>query len=200
MSVLKKMTGTDNFLELPSEGKNCQTDAFEDCQAERYITEVQTKCGCVPWALNLTPTQKVGRSSSSFQNFKPSQDDMFCSPNDSPCLASVSTTHTYGCEVSCTGLYADVHFTEDNILSKSWQQTVTELAAKGEDSYFCWKYVFIYSQTAKLLNIEMIMRVLQTRPRCTNWWRITGSTKINMHRTLCSARLWEIWVSCESIP
>ena len=62
MSVLKKMTATDNFLELPFEEKNCQTEAYEDCQANRYVVEVQKECGCVPWAFNLTVRQKVSKS------------------------------------------------------------------------------------------------------------------------------------------
>ena len=59
MSVLKKMTGTENFLQLTSKDKFCQTETLEDCQAKRYIEEVKKECGCVPWALSVTLTQQV---------------------------------------------------------------------------------------------------------------------------------------------
>ena len=57
MSVLKKMTGTDRFLELPEYAKNCQTETFEDCHAVRYVAEFKKKCGCLPWGLNTTLSQ-----------------------------------------------------------------------------------------------------------------------------------------------
>ena len=41
---------------------------------------------------------------------------MFCSPNASTCYTDVSD-ETSGCNVSCTGLYADVVFTEDTVLN-----------------------------------------------------------------------------------
>ena len=59
MFSLKKMTGMDNFLELPAEVNQCKVETFEECQAPKYIEEVQRKCGCIPWALNSTLSQKV---------------------------------------------------------------------------------------------------------------------------------------------
>ena len=56
---LKKMTGMDNFLELPAEVNQCKIETFEECQAPKYIEEVQRKCGCLPWALSSTLSQKV---------------------------------------------------------------------------------------------------------------------------------------------
>ena len=98
----------------------------------RQIGMQQKACGCVPWAFNLTLRQKVSKSLLSLlQNFKPSQDPIFCSPKAFSCYSEISKTDTYGCGVSCTGLYADVHFTEDKLLGKSLEQIVTELAAKG---------------------------------------------------------------------
>ena len=52
MSVLKKMTGTEMFLNLPDSAKKCQIETFEDCHALRYIKEVIKVCGCVPWGLS----------------------------------------------------------------------------------------------------------------------------------------------------
>ena len=58
------------------------------------------------------------------------QDAILCSPIDYDCVTSVSVSDTYGCMVSCTGLYADVEFMEDTVLN-----TVADLGKKGY-SYF----------------------------------------------------------------
>ena len=59
MSSLKKMTGTDSFLAQTEEQKNCRIQTQEDCQAERYLDNVQRECGCVPWALRSALTKQV---------------------------------------------------------------------------------------------------------------------------------------------
>ena len=42
------------------------------------------------------------------------QSPTFCSPNATSCYTAVSRD-THGCKVACTGLYADVQFTEDDL-------------------------------------------------------------------------------------
>ena len=59
------------------------------------------------------------------------QDISYCLPSSSPCYTAVSTTDTYNCSVSCTGLYADVEFTEDQVLVDSVQKELTQLVAIG---------------------------------------------------------------------
>ena len=59
LSVLKKMIGTDSFLALPNNIKNCQVETFEECQAQRYLEEVWKECGCVPWALGRAMNDMV---------------------------------------------------------------------------------------------------------------------------------------------
>ena len=44
------------------------------------------------------------------------QDVRFCSPNASACYTE-SLKDTSDCDISCTGLYADVVVTEDKILN-----------------------------------------------------------------------------------
>ena len=102
ISALKRMTGTDNFLELPVGQKKCQIETFEACWTKMYVESVQSQCGCVPWALSSALSLK-----------KP----IFCSPDQSACYTAVSKNIT-GCTLSCTGLYADVQFAEDRILRK----------------------------------------------------------------------------------
>ena len=106
MSDIKRMKGTDSFLELPLKDKNCQIETFEACQTKRYLEEVQQQCGCVPWALSSALTLK---------------DPTFCSPNASACYSAISK-QTHGCRVSCTGLYADVWFIKDTILKDMSKQ------------------------------------------------------------------------------
>ena len=59
LSSLKKMTVTDNFMELDQEIKNCDVEIYEECNTRRYLDAVQRKCGCVPWALGNAAKQKV---------------------------------------------------------------------------------------------------------------------------------------------
>ena len=51
LSALKKMKGTDSYLKLPDEEKDCQIESFEECAAKEYLAKVEKMCGCVPWAL-----------------------------------------------------------------------------------------------------------------------------------------------------
>ena len=57
MQSLKKMTGTEAFLE--DKNKDCSVETFEHCQARRYLEEVTKHCGCVPWSLATTNPLKV---------------------------------------------------------------------------------------------------------------------------------------------
>ena len=59
MSVLKKMTGSLNFLQLPELDKQCQIGTYEACQSRRYLEEIQAKCGCLPWSFHSAATIKV---------------------------------------------------------------------------------------------------------------------------------------------
>ena len=59
MASLKKMTGTDDFLDLPDNTKDCQIEVQESCYNRRYVEELQKQCNCLPWALGAVSTQKV---------------------------------------------------------------------------------------------------------------------------------------------
>ena len=59
MASLKKMTGTDDFLDLPDNTKDCQIEVQESCYNRRYVEELQKQCNCLPWALGAGITQKV---------------------------------------------------------------------------------------------------------------------------------------------
>ena len=51
MTILKKMTGTTGFKQLPDHQKKCRLHNREECQTQKYLDEVQAKCECMPWAL-----------------------------------------------------------------------------------------------------------------------------------------------------
>ena len=59
MFGLKKMTGTDDFLNLPESVKKCQIESFEDCNVRTYLKEIQAKCNCIPWAFSSALKHKV---------------------------------------------------------------------------------------------------------------------------------------------
>ena len=62
------------------------------------------------WILRYCKTMMIKNTENLIQEIK------FCLPNDSPCYNAVSQNN-FDCVVPCTGLYADVVFTEDKILS-----------------------------------------------------------------------------------
>ena len=51
MSVLKRMTGTKSFEQLPIDQKKCLVHNREECQTQKYLDQVQRECNCTPWAL-----------------------------------------------------------------------------------------------------------------------------------------------------
>ena len=62
MNALKRMTATKNFLELPDIKKSCMVHKREDCQTKKYLQQVESNCGCRPWALkNYQQKRQVKR-------------------------------------------------------------------------------------------------------------------------------------------
>ena len=51
MSTLKRMTGTESFKQLPVHQKKCLVHNREECQTQKYMDQVHSKCKCIPWAL-----------------------------------------------------------------------------------------------------------------------------------------------------
>ena len=60
MTVMKKMTGTESFLALPDETKDCQLEPQDECKRRRYAEEAQKLCACVPWVLGRALPEQVG--------------------------------------------------------------------------------------------------------------------------------------------
>ena len=51
MTMLKKMTGTSSFKQLPDDQKKCFVHNREECQTQKYLDRVQKECKCMPWSL-----------------------------------------------------------------------------------------------------------------------------------------------------
>ena len=59
MDTLKKMTGTQRFMELPDIQKKCSPHNREECQTQKYLDQVRRECNCVPWASTTNMIDKV---------------------------------------------------------------------------------------------------------------------------------------------
>ena len=55
MSALKEMTGTKSFEQLPDYKKKCTVHSREECQTQKYLTQVEKECKCTPWTLETYP-------------------------------------------------------------------------------------------------------------------------------------------------
>ena len=51
MINVKKMVGTDSFMEMSDEDKDCQDETLQDCSARFFMEGIEQSCACVPWAL-----------------------------------------------------------------------------------------------------------------------------------------------------
>ena len=53
MSSVKKVEGTENYLNLAKERKLCQNEIpYQDCLAEEYSQKSFETCKCIPFRLN----------------------------------------------------------------------------------------------------------------------------------------------------
>ena len=64
LHAVKKMTGTENFMKLPDNVKDCSVEPFEQCRIEKYMNTIEEKCNCIPWTLWDPKKDKVDFKSS----------------------------------------------------------------------------------------------------------------------------------------
>ena len=103
LTSLKKLTGTETFLGLPDEVKECHVGDYDTCRNDNFIEKVKKKCGCVPWSLaDRYKTEKI------------------CSPTALSCVSTIETT-TNHCQKSCTGLHAVVWHMDNTKDDNFWQ-------------------------------------------------------------------------------
>ena len=108
MRNLKRMTATESFELLPDSQKRCQVHNIVECQTQKFLEKVESKCGCTPWALISKSTKKP------------------CGPDKERCVAE-QPLRDNACLVACSGFYADI--TEESFL----QQLRKERNAGHED-------------------------------------------------------------------
>ena len=53
MSSLNRMTGTTSFEELPENQKKCIVHNREECQTDKFFSQVKANCSCVPLPRSL---------------------------------------------------------------------------------------------------------------------------------------------------
>ena len=59
LHAVKEMTGTENFMKLPENVKNCSVEPFELCRVEKYMNTIEKECNCIPWTLWDSKKDKV---------------------------------------------------------------------------------------------------------------------------------------------
>ena len=47
MSVVKRMTATEDFLKMPLKDRNCDVELYEDCRTRKLFEH----CNCLPWEM-----------------------------------------------------------------------------------------------------------------------------------------------------
>ena len=75
------------------------------------LEHIESECRCVPWGLRSVLPQ-VSVKEKLYNGTQHSQGDSYCSPNGTDCYRG-HVKDTFGCEVSCTGLHADVKYKND---------------------------------------------------------------------------------------
>ena len=51
MINVKKMVGTDSFMALSDEDKDCQKETYQDCHTRQFLEQLKQSCSCIPWGL-----------------------------------------------------------------------------------------------------------------------------------------------------
>ena len=112
MKAVKKMSGTQSFTQLPDSQKKCLVHNIVECQANKYLSQVQSKCNCIPWVFNGNKTEQI------------------CSLDKDECIKEQSSKDD-GCLVPCTGIYVDI--TEELFLQELRRQHSNSSRVKDED-------------------------------------------------------------------
>ena len=60
MTAVKKMVGTEAFLDLPDEKKQCQQEVFEQCVQRNLLKQAEEICVCLSWTVE--PGRQSGMS------------------------------------------------------------------------------------------------------------------------------------------
>ena len=117
-----------------------------------------------------------------------SQDFDFCTPIAFDCYTTIAKNIT-GCDVSCTGLYADVQFTEDKVLSQTLREDIQTVKASIEvlkgmhraDKQELAADIKMVAAAGKKLGYFFLKKKILRHKCCTTYWpegRRPGLTRI----------------------
>ena len=113
MTSVKNVKGTEAFLNMPENERQCVQERSEECQNRELLKH----CNCVPWELQSVEVI--------FQNFHfLSQGGPVCSPIERECIEEATTMP--GCGGSCEGIYADVNKMEEKIENNIFRRMITK--------------------------------------------------------------------------
>ena len=156
MTSLKKLTGTDTFLGLPDNVKDCQVGDQERCKNEKFIEKVTRECGCIPWSLGYRHKA-----------------EKFCSPSALSCVQNVEKTDD-DCKPTCTGLHAVVWHSSLTKNEQFWQKfEEMEEEYKGYRNSYAENLEYNSSSLSKISFIEpkyqlaFFQLLRRSFPRCT---------------------------------
>ena len=133
MTSLKKLTGTDTFLDLLDNVKDCQIGDQEMCRNDKFIEKVKKHCGCIPWS--FADRYKAGN---------------FCSPAALSCVVNIETAKD-GCRPSCTGLHAVV-WHMNSINDEGFWQKVGEMEEEYNGYLNSYAENLVYNSSSETLS------------------------------------------------
>ena len=130
MTVVKKMTAKDDFLGMPFTDRQCEVEAYEDCRTRKLLE----KCKCVPWEMSQLSL---------------SQERDVCSPQGRECIEK-NSNETFGCNVACVGIHADVQRVEEDAVDGDWMEEYEE------------RYPEQFDKDVKIHSVQSILKHLKT--------------------------------------
>ena len=113
---------TESFTGLGAEDRGgCQTEENrESCVTRNYLRDLRQTCGCVPLRLGIKDQVCLPIICTNLQT---DLQDLVCTGESLTCAEEVRPT-TEGCQVPCTGMFADVQRTE---VSQQYSASFQEL-------------------------------------------------------------------------
>ena len=136
---VKRMTATEDFLNMPLKDRNCEVELYENCRTRKLLEE----CNCVPWEV---PGFKVKHQRRDHYSFNFFQGVDVCNVKGRDCIER-SSAKTYNCSTTCMGIYADVQWREMMLETDLVREKEDSLDIKGKDEE-------LYKQLADL-RLEM---------------------------------------------
>ena len=55
LAIVKRITATADFLEMPLKDRNCEVEFYEDCRTRKLFRH----CNCVPWEMSIFQVQLI---------------------------------------------------------------------------------------------------------------------------------------------